>query len=205
LVLAGAMLGFCVWTKNEGALFLTATLAARFAVLVPKNGLKAYLRQTVSIATGLIPVLLVVFYFKVTLATPNRMLFPPQGPSFFEKVLDIPRYWIVLDAFSTEALGFGKWAVSFTVLLLFYLLFFGISIKRNEGTTIAASIIALGIMLAGYFMAFVMSPLDVSGHLASSLNRVLLQLWPSFVLVFFLIVRTPEQALTKREVLAVEV
>jgi 4-amino-4-deoxy-L-arabinose transferase-like glycosyltransferase len=203
-MLAGVMVGLSTWTKNEGLLFLVAILAARFAVFVPKNGLRVFLRQVVNIAIGLIPVLLVVIYFKVTLATPNRMLFPPQGPSFFEKLLDSSRYWIILDAFITNAFSFGNWAASFTALLLFYLLLLGIGIKQNEGPCIAASLIALGIMIAGYFMIYVLSPLDLSVHLGTSLNRVLLQLWPSIVFVFFLIVRTPEQALMKNEVVSAQ-
>ena len=204
LMLAGAMMGLSAWTKNEGVLFLAAILASRFAVFVPRNGLKVYLKQVSNVAIGLIPVLLVVIYFKATLATPNRMLFPPQGPSLVDKLLDASRYWITLDAFITQGLGFGNWAVSLTALLLFYLLLLGLGVKQNEGAGIAASLIALGIMLAGYFAAFVLSPLDVSGHIASSLNRVLLQLWPSFIFIFFLIVRTPEQALMKSEVLSAQ-
>jgi 4-amino-4-deoxy-L-arabinose transferase-like glycosyltransferase len=202
LVLAGVMLGLSTWTKNEGVLFLVAIFVARFAALVPTKGIKSYFRQSGSIAVGLVPVLLVVVYFKVTLATPNRMLFPPQGPGFFEKLVDTPRYWIVLNAFVKEAPVFGKWVVSLTASLLFYLLLIGLDIKQKEVTNIVASIIALGIMLIGYFMAFVMSPLDVSAHIATSLNRVLLQLWPSFILVFFLMVRTPNQGLTRSEVLS---
>ena len=204
LMLAGFMIGLSTWTKNEGLLFLVAILASRFAVLVPKEGLKVYLRQMRNAAIGLIPVLLVVIYFKATLASPNRMLFPPQGPSLLEKLLDSSRYWIVLDGFVSHALGFGNWAVSLTALLLFYLLLLGTGIKQNEGATIAASFIALGIMLAGDFMALELSPLDISMHISTSLNRVLLQLWPSFVFVFFLIVRTPEQALMKSEGLSAQ-
>src|SRR5215510_849238 len=202
LVLAGVMLGFSTWTKNEGVLFLVAIFVARFVALAPAKGLKSYGRQLAIVGVGLVPVLLVVFYFKVTLATPNRMLFPPQGPGFFEKLLDTSRYWIVLNAFVTEGLVFGKWVVSLTACLLFYLLLIGLSINQKEVTNVVASLIALGIMLIGYFMALVMSPLDLSGHIATSLNRVLLQLWPSFILVFFLMVRTPDQALARSEVLS---
>ena len=197
LVLAGMVIGLSTWTKNEGLLFLVAILSSRFAVIVPKKGLKVFLRQMRYLAIGLLPVLLVVIYFKATLATPNRMLFPPQGPTLVEKLLDSSRYWIILDAFVTQALGFGNWATSLTALMLFYLLLLGSGIKQNEGTSIAATLIVLGIMLAGYFMTFVLSPLDVALHISTSLNRVLLQLWPSFIFIFFLIVRTPERALMK--------
>lgn len=202
LLLAGMMTGFSAWTKNEGFLFLVAILVSRFVVVVPKDGLKPYLRQMRFFAVGLIPVLLVVIYFKATLATPNRMLFPPQGPRLVEKLLDSSRYLTILDAFVREALGLGNWAASIIPLLLFYLLLFGASIKQEEKRAIVASLLVVGIMLAGYFAAFVLSPLDVSLHLSTSLNRVSLHVWPSLVVIFFLIVRTPEQAFVKADVIS---
>jgi 4-amino-4-deoxy-L-arabinose transferase-like glycosyltransferase len=202
LLLAGMMTGFSAWTKNEGLLFLVAILVSRFVVVVPKDGLKPYLRQMRFFAVGLIPVLLVIIYFKATLATANRMLFPPQGPRLVEKLLDSSRYLTIVDAFVREALGLGNWAASIIPLLLFYLLLFGVSIKQEEKRSIVASLLVLGIMLVGYFAAFVLSPLDVSLHLSTSLNRVSLHLWPSLVVIFFLIVRTPEQALAKADVVS---
>lgn len=201
LLLAGMMTGLSAWTKNEGLLFLVAILVSRFGVVVPKDGLKPYLRQMRFFAAGLIPVLLVVTYFKATLATPNRMLFPTQGPSLIEKLLDSSRYLTILDAFVREALGLGNWAVSITPLLLFYLLLFGVSIKQEEKRSIAASLLAVGITLAGYFAVFLLSPLDLFLHLSTSLNRVSLHLWPSMIVIFFLIVRTPEQAFVKVKLL----
>jgi hypothetical protein len=59
----------------------------------------------------------------------------------------------------------------------------------------------LGIMLAGYFMIYVISPRDLEWHILTSLDRLYSQLWPCFILTFFLIVQTPEQALSKREIL----
>jgi hypothetical protein len=202
LLLAGMMTGLSAWTKNEGLLFLVAILVSRFVVVVPKDGLKPYLRQMRFFAAGLLPVLLVVVYFKATLATPNRMLFPAQGPRFIEKLLDSSRYLTILDAFVREALSLGNWAASIIPLLLFYLLLFGVSIKQEEKRAIVASLLVIGIMLAGYFAAFVLSPLDVSLHLSTSLNRVSLHLWPSLIVIFFLIVRTPEQAFAKADVIS---
>jgi 4-amino-4-deoxy-L-arabinose transferase-like glycosyltransferase len=195
LILAGVMAGFSAWTKNEGLLFLTAIIVARLATIVPKSGWKTFVRDMRSFVWGGLPVAAVIIFFKLTLAKPNRMLFPPQGPTLIEKLLDTSRYFMILNAFFREGVGFGNWAVSLPPLLLFYLLLVGIDIKEQDRSTVAASVIALGIMIAGYFAVFVLSPLDVSTHLSTSANRVLLQLWPSFVAVFFLIVRTPEQAL----------
>lgn len=202
LILAGITTGLAAWTKNEGLLFLIAILASRFVIIVPTSGLRPFLRQIRFFATGLIPVLLVVICFKVTMAPPNRMLFPAEGPGVVAKLLDFSRYWIILVAFIKQALSFGSWSVSVTPVMVFYLLLIGVSIEQKEKASVAASFIALGIMLAGYFMVYVLSPLDVSLHILTSLDRVFCQLWPIFIFNFFLIVRTPEQAWMKRYALS---
>src|SRR4029453_3566570 len=131
---------------------------------------------------------------------PNRMLFPPQGPTLIQKVLEGSRYWITFEAFVNESLRFGRWSASLTAVLVGYLLLVGAAIKGIEVTSIVSSFITIAIMVAGFFAALVLSPLDVQGHISSSLNRVLLEIWPSVIFLLFLVVRTPEQALMRHEV-----
>ena len=49
-------------------------------------------------------------------------------------------------------------------------------------------------MLVGYFFVYVLTPLDLAYHLATSLNRLFLQLWPGVIFLVFMIARTPEDA-----------
>jgi hypothetical protein len=49
-------------------------------------------------------------------------------------------------------------------------------------------------VLAGYFFVYVMTPLDLGYHLATSLNRFFLQLWPSVIFLFFMTAGAPETA-----------
>ncbi len=42
-------------------------------------------------------------------------------------------------------------------------------------------------MLIGYFFVYVLTPLDLAYHLATSLNRLFLQLWPGVIFLFFMI------------------
>lgn len=199
-ILAGVTAGLSAWTKNEGFLFLIAVLVSRCLVTVPRNGWKPYLREVRFFAAGLLPILLVVIYFKMTISAHSGLLFPPEGPNFIAKVTDFARYRTVLDFCVRLGLGFGNWPASVVPLLAFYLLLLGIRIEEKQAPSIAGSLIALGIMLAGYFMIYVISPRDLAWHLVTSLDRLYSQLWPSFILTFFLIVRTPEQALAKKEI-----
>ena len=199
LILAGATAGLSAWTKNEGLLFVIAVVVSLFLVTVPRDGLKLYLKQMRFFAAGLIPILLVVVFFKMTISAHSGLLLPPEGPHLIAKLTDFSRYRTVMDFFVRRTLGFGNWPVSVVPLLVFYLLLLGVTIEEKQRRGIVNALIALGIMVAGYFMIYVISPRDLEWHIITSLDRLISQLWPSFVFIFFLIVRTPEQALTKKE------
>jgi hypothetical protein len=197
LILAGMTAGLSAWTKNEGFLFLIAVLVSRFVVTVPRNGLRPYLRQMRFFAAGVIPILLVVLFFKMTISAHSGLLLPDEGPSFIAKVTDLSRYRTILEYFIRLGLGFGNSPSSVVPLLAFYVLLLGIRLEEKQKASIAGSLIAVGIMLVGYFMIYVISPRDLAWHLVTSLDRLYSQLWPSFIFIVFMIVRTPEQALAK--------
>lgn len=200
LLLAGFTAGLSAWTKNEGLLFVIAILASRFAVRFPRNGLKVYLSEMRFFAPGLISILSLILYFKLTISAHSYLLLPPEGPNLIAKLTDFSRYLMTLDFLVRLGLAFGSWGVSIVPLLAFYLLLLGIGIEEKQKANVAGSLIALGVMLAGYFMIYVISPRDLEWHLSTSVDRLYSQLWPSFVFVFFLIVRTPEQALLRGRV-----
>jgi uncharacterized membrane protein YfbV (UPF0208 family) len=94
---------------------------------------------------------------------------------------------------------FDKGVVHPVPILAFYLLCLGTRIEEKVKPGIATALIALFLMLAGYFLVYVITPLNLQFHLAYSLDRLLLQLWPSFVFVYFLIVSAPDEVLVKKE------
>jgi hypothetical protein len=142
-------------------------------------------------AAGLMPILLVLIYFKLTISA-HSWLLSAEGPNLIGKLTDFSRYRTILDSFVREGLGFRNWP-AVVPLLAFYLLLLGIRIETKQRASIAGLLIALGVMLAGYFMIFVITPRDLVWHL-STVDRLYAQLWPTFIFIFFLIVRTPEQA-----------
>jgi hypothetical protein len=202
LFLAGLTAGLAAWTKNEGLLFALAIIVARFAVLVPRHGLKPYLREMTFFAVGLIPIVAVVLILKLGLAQPNGLLSPTEGPPFMAKITELARYRIIAEAFFEQTFSFGSFAVSVVPLLIFYLLLLGTAIEESDKPSIIVTFAVLGIMLAGYFMIYVLSPRDVAWHVLTSLNRLCSQLWPSFLFGFFLMARTPELAMMKKRALA---
>jgi hypothetical protein len=202
LLLAGVTAGLAAWTKNEGLLFALAIVVARFAVLVPRRGLKPFVKEMVFFAIGIIPVVTVVLILKMGLGQPNGLISPTEGPPFMEKITELARYRIVAKAYFEQTFTFGNFAVSVVPLLVVYLLLLGTEIEKSDKATIIVTFGVLGIMLAGYYMIYVLSPRDVAWHVLTSLNRLCSQLWPSFLFGFFLIARTPEAALMKKRIVA---
>ena len=104
---------------------------------------------------------------------------------------------MILKAFAGSAFDFGGWPGPWNVpvLLIFYILVLGTNIEHKDKFNILCLCIVQVLMLAGFFVVYLLSPYDLGWHLRTSLNRLLCQLWPSNLFIFFLIARTSEKAL----------
>src|SRR5439155_22565755 len=93
------------------------------------------------------------------------------------------RHTLILKTAATRCIRFGEWPISPWLPLLGFIAFHGIErgIMRNAGWR--TSVMILGVVLAGYYFVYLVTPLELQIHLDSSLNRLLLQLWPSFLLL----------------------
>ncbi|MGD0229924.1 MAG: glycosyltransferase family 39 protein [Syntrophorhabdales bacterium] len=190
VTLAGTAAGFAAWTKNEGMLFVCAILAARAVVLLVRRGPRVSFRESARFLSGLLPVLLVVFYFKGHYAPPND-LFGSQGlQPFVQRLTDLHRYGMIAKTFAHKMLSWGN---GLTPVFAAYLVAVGVGAGaeagRRYGTTAATGFVMLALMVVGYFFTYVLTPHDLRWHLDSSLERLLLQLWPSFLFVVFLTTR----------------
>jgi len=201
LTLAGLMTGFAAWTKNEGMLFIVTVMVAHSAVIIHFKGHVVYFRQTRSFLLGLFPVLAVVVYFKMGFAPQNDWLSAQGLSSTIARFTDFSRYIDVLKAFARGFFHFGDWhpVVNLPFLLLFYALILGIHVESNERSSIFNAVLVFVLMLGGYFFIYITTPHPLPWHLSTSLDRLFLQLWPTFVFSYFLVVRTVEKALISKE------
>ena len=194
LVLAGLAAGFAAWTKNEGVLFLGAVLLARFLARVRRRNMESEGRaadatSTMPMLVAVVPVLLVIAYFKHFIAPPGDLFSDPA--TMLHKVLDPARYWAVTKWYGKEFLLFGHWWLIPTTLLMVVYYFVAGKDDRDQTPALRASILALAITLAGYFVIYLITPYDIYWHLRFSLSRLFLQLWPSAIFLFFLTVGGP--------------
>lgn len=193
LKLAGLMAGFAAWTKNEGLLFLVALLIA-CAVVLGRRGWKAILPRMLPLIAGMVPLVLLVAYFKIHVAPSGDLFSNPN--SMLAKIADPARYWLIVRWFAKDFFLFGRWVlIPGTVVAAIYAWLMGIRIDPQHESGIRSSALALLLTVAGYFAVFVVTPYDLRWHLRFSLNRLFAQLWPSALFLFFLVVRTPEEVL----------
>ncbi len=69
-----------------------------------------------------------------------------------------------------------------------YLFLSGVKIDAKDKINLVTSLITLGLMLSGFFIFYIITPKDLHWHLSTSLDRLLLQLWPSALFIYFMIV-----------------
>jgi hypothetical protein len=65
--------------------------------------------------------------------------------------------------------------------------------------SIAATALALLLVVTGYWVVYLTTPFELGWHLGTTLGRLLLQLWPSFVFMLFLIARPLDQPDPEKE------
>lgn len=198
LILAGITAGLSAWTKNEGFLFIAAIITARIFIVTHMQRWKMLLKEMRMFSIGLMPVLMVIFYFKVNIAPTNDLILT-QGSETFQRLLDLSRYFQIFKAYIIKGVSFTHGVVGVPLLAVYFFLV-GIKKEERDKMIIKTTFILLVLMLSGYFIIYIVTPHDLKWHLDTSLDRLFLQLWPTFVFWVFLVVRTPEEILFNKRV-----
>jgi len=202
-LLAGLSAGFAGWTKNEGLLFLGAIFLAHLLTFRARPSSESApekpteRKYEISFVLGLIPVLVVIIWFRHSVATAGDLLSSPA--IMLEKILTPSRYLAILRWYVKDLLRFGEWwLVPETALLpIFYLLVRKKRIRYDP--LLRSSSAALALTFAGYFVIYLITPRDLYWHLRFSLNRLFLQLWPATLFLFFLFVGRQSPAPSQNE------
>jgi hypothetical protein len=202
LILAGMAAGFSAWTKNEGILFFALLFLAHLAVTTAAKGRRAYLREVTALATGAAPLMVVIGVYKICVAATNDMIGVQSSRSVLADLLDISRYHMVTIHFLKELFAFGEWnpVLSVPLLLFFYFLLVDAHVEKKNVPALSIAVLLIVLMIAGFFFVYILSPFDLEWHLDTSLNRLLLQVWPLAVFAYFAVVRTPERAMREEAV-----
>ncbi len=186
LALAGLCAGFAAWTKNEGLLFLfSAVIGQILPMLLGKRPVGTRKRREVfAFLIGAAPLLALDLWFKHFIAPPGDLFTTPA--SMISKAMTPLRYLVILKWFGKQFLRFGDWWLIPVTLVLVALYFLSSrNEKLREDAALHASLWTLALTLVGYFAIYVITPNELYWHLRFSLNRLLLQVWPSALFLFF--------------------
>jgi 4-amino-4-deoxy-L-arabinose transferase-like glycosyltransferase len=206
LVLSGIAAALCAWTKNEGLLFLLIVTGSLFGTTLYADGWRSARKRTLRFLAGALPILLIVVYFKTQLSPVNDLMAGFGLTAAAANLTDLSRYAEIAKAFFITGISFTQGLIDVRVgmqlnpgavnilLLIVYLLLAGARIDDRDRTGLVRTAAVLLLTPAGYFFVYVLTPLDLGYHLATSLNRLFLQLWPSVIFLFFMAAGTPERA-----------
>lgn len=184
IFLAGLAAGLAAWTKNEGLLFCVVLLTARAATVFIQHGWRRSLTECLGLAAGAAPILAVVVLHKLQIPQRNDMVNSLGTAETMHKILDPVRFQTILGAFASGGL---QLLTAFAVVIPLCFLLLGRyrdDSGRRDGPSLSVSV--LGLMLAGYFGVYLTTPHDLGWHLSTSLDRLLVQIWPMAVWAVFM-------------------
>jgi hypothetical protein len=184
--LAGAMAGFAAWTRNDGMIFAAAVVLARAIALLRTPDRKPLGSQLLRLALGLAAPLAIVIVFKLSVGGPSEPLSVP--PSTILKHLADPARWIVMvEGLVVLALfNFGRFLIPIVLALALYWYIVRFRVDTRDRPGLATAGIALGLTLAAQLLVDLLYVDNLPVELGTSLERILLQLWPAGLLLFFL-------------------
>jgi hypothetical protein len=187
MAFAGFATGLAAWTKNEGMLFMLASAGIMFIAAIWRRSF----RDLLLYFAGLLLPLVLIFYFKFQIAPPTEFL-SESSSKIIQDVLDPSRHQLIFDSFKNLLLYSGGWNnIGIYVILCVYFLLFHSRIKNNPDV-VFISLAIFVCQIIGYYVSYLISPYDLQWHLAYSLNRLFVQIYPAIVFVGLIASQSPE-------------
>ena len=183
--LAGAMAALGAWTKNEGLLWFGSFLLARLIV--------ARFRLLPAFLAGAAPILGMVLFFKAQIATSSDIFGAVGRVGMMQRFLDPARYGFIVQETIKHAWSFGPLLISPFVILAIYLALAGVRNDKRDSDTLGSGALALVFTSVGYVLTYALHQHDLAWLMETSMDRLMLQLWPSIIFVVFLAARTLER------------
>jgi hypothetical protein len=197
LILAGMTIGFASWTKNEGLAAVVVVCLAHLVGTTWFRGWKHYLHQALFFFAGLVPILAVIFYFKTQISPPSDLLAAQLQKSTLTLSTDYTRHLLISETVGKHLFNYSGYGINITYLLAIYLICIGIAHKHKIALVTSSLVVFL--MFVVFYLVYLTTPYDLAWHLRTSLDRVLLQLWPSFLFIYFLLALTPQESLQREK------
>jgi hypothetical protein len=193
LALAGFFASLAAWTKDEGILFAAVVLGCYLVVEWWTGGWKSLLRGFPWLLGGALPGLLAVAGFKLFLAPAANPMLTQGASNASARALTAERWVTLIQAIFSEALDLGRGLLHPLVILAVIVLALGFRFVPLHRRPVLFGALALATVFAGYCAVCVLNPTLLGTKRSTPLGRMYSQLWPSFVFLVFMVLRTLEE------------
>lgn len=190
--LAGLTASCAAWTKNEGQLFLALVIFVYFILRLRKRNWSKIFKEFAGFVFGLAPVLGTLVYFKLNFALENTHIRDDPLKQLGSYLIDIDRYIVVGTIWINKTLTFNDGIIWLAVA---YFCLSGFDRSDSAIRRVVSPTVLMLLMMCGYFMIYVIYPGNTLDLLSASLRRVMIQIWLTWVFIYFYCVREPERNL----------
>lgn len=175
IVLSILFAALSAWTKNEGMLFFAVYLVTVIGYFLSA---KKFQKAGFALLTAVVPLILLVLY-KNTAHAANDLVAGFVALKTYNFAFDFSRYVIIAKTFIKMFL------LRFPLLIVLVLLCIkGFKIKEINKAPFMLGVIIFALTFAGYFLVYLFSPHDITWLVQNSMDRLMLQLLPVFLLLF---------------------
>lgn len=185
---AGLCAAWAAWTKNEGLVFLASLTTVFCVVTLWRRRTKADLFRVGWLLLGAAPGVFLTAWLKFFLA-PALDPLVTQGASGLARLSDLSRYLEVLKSFFGNVLNLGSGAAHPLVLLAILTILLRWQFEESYRSPSLMATTVLVLMFLSYCLVFLITPTALILMLQTTFDRMILQVWPSAILVFFVQLR----------------
>jgi hypothetical protein len=183
--LAGLMAGFAAWTRNEGIIFLAAVIIARVIALFRYRQGKLLGRQLLRLVPGSAAPLAVVIFFKLRVGGPSDYVFVTAS-TILKHLADPARWIVTLEGLIVILFNFGRFLIPIALMLALYWYLVRFRVDERDRAALSTAALALFLTLIVQLLMDILYIDNLGLEIATSFERILLQLWPAALLMFFL-------------------
>jgi hypothetical protein len=190
---AGLCAGLAACTKNEGVVFLGCLIFVFFAFTLWKRQTgtgetRTAPSRTIWLLAGAAPGVLLTLWLKFFLA-PAADPLVTQGVSGLARLRDLSRYVEVAKGFFDILLNLGSGLAHPLILLAILAIALRWQVEERNKLPALIAIATLTLVFLSYCLVFLITPTGLILMLQTTFDRLLLQVWPSFLLIFFILLR----------------
>jgi hypothetical protein len=159
-------------------------MARAFALI--RFGERSKLRpQLLRVLAGLAAPLAVVIFFKVRVGPPGDVLSVPAS-AILKHLTDVGRWIMTAEGLVIALFTFGRFLIPIVLALALYGYLVRFQADRRDRAALATAGIALGLTITTELLVDLLLTDNLALEISTSFERILLQLWPAALLMFFL-------------------